>query len=278
MQAELRELKAHMVRERSAVERSAQLFGRTPSVVEANQCSVCMTLMVDACTLGCGHSGCLGCMQIALARGERKCPMCRAVHPQAIQVNVLLRDSIERMCRGDASRAAAASTARAEQADGLASAGELAAAAAAFRRAAASAPASTALAESWRERSAQPDAEAEAAAAAAPPPPPAAAGGMPMGGMPDFSQMMAQMAQMPELRGGVNMQDPAAMQAAIGATMRNPQVQSMMSQMMGGLVPPPGMAAPAAPPPSGPPSIDCRSSSRSAARPSRGSPRRAACS
>ena len=54
----------------------------TPSATEEIQCSICCYAMVDPTTLVCGHSGCLGCMHTALAKSQRRCPLCRVNQPR----------------------------------------------------------------------------------------------------------------------------------------------------------------------------------------------------
>ena len=66
-------------------------------VAKVMQCAVCLSIMIDPCTLPCGHSGCLGCLEscFSSARG-RKCPHCKdAVDIKLkLKVNITLRDSI----------------------------------------------------------------------------------------------------------------------------------------------------------------------------------------
>ena len=85
--AEIARLLAELVATKKAAERARPVAERmgiaaTPSATEDVQCPICFCAMIDPTTLVCGHSGCLGCMDTALATSQRKCPECRAVQPR----------------------------------------------------------------------------------------------------------------------------------------------------------------------------------------------------
>ena len=85
--AEIARLSAELAATKKAAERArpvAQQMGlaATPSATEDVQCPICFCAMIDPTTLVCGHSGCLGCMNTALATSQRKCPECRAMQPR----------------------------------------------------------------------------------------------------------------------------------------------------------------------------------------------------
>eukprot|EP01035_Chromulina_nebulosa_P030072 gene30072-39933_t len=66
-------------------------------VAKVMQCAVCLSIMVDPCTLPCGHSGCLGCLEKCFSSAKgRRCPHCKeAVDIKLkLKVNITLRDSI----------------------------------------------------------------------------------------------------------------------------------------------------------------------------------------
>ena len=84
--AELARMTAELDATKKAAERArpaAQQTGLavTPSATEDIQCPICFCAMIDPTALVCGHSGCLGCMDTALATSQRKCPVCRAIQP-----------------------------------------------------------------------------------------------------------------------------------------------------------------------------------------------------
>jgi ankyrin repeat protein len=116
-------------------------LARTRTAMERINCPICMDTMVDAATLSCGHSGCLGCLQANLARSSR-CPTCRAPHYGGVNVNVTLREHIDRLFKGSTERVEQITESRLSQAEQLRSARQFSAARDAFRRAAGGAPAS----------------------------------------------------------------------------------------------------------------------------------------
>lgn len=59
MRAELEQMRA----DKTASEGMGELLA-TPSAEAANNCPICLSVMVDAAALSCGHSGCLGCLQV----------------------------------------------------------------------------------------------------------------------------------------------------------------------------------------------------------------------
>ena len=112
----------------------------TPSAKESVRCPVCLAPMADAASLPCGHSGCLGCLQLAVAH-NKKCPVCRASHtPGELSINVVLCDHVERLERSNPARAAELTAARRDHAIRLLKCGLAADAMEALRRAAAGAP------------------------------------------------------------------------------------------------------------------------------------------
>ena len=83
-EAELEQHKAEIARlsaELGATKNAVAGLPATPSATEDIQCPICFCAMIDPTTLVCGHSGCLGCMDTALATSQRKCPVCRAIQP-----------------------------------------------------------------------------------------------------------------------------------------------------------------------------------------------------
>ena len=138
--AEIASMRAEIERLRAALAAATVGRGddlsRSSTAVECNKCPICFDVMVDACTLSCGHSGCLGCMQTTLLRGQNRCPTCRAEHPGALHVNVALSYNIERLYRSNKeARVEEVTAARLEHADTLLSFGQTSEAIAAFRRA-----------------------------------------------------------------------------------------------------------------------------------------------
>ena len=115
-------------------------LARTRTTLERIGCPICMDTMVDAATLACGHSGCLGCLQATLARSSR-CPTCRSPHYGGVATNVTLRDYIDRLFQGSTERIDQMTESRLAQAEQLRSARRFDAAREAFQRAAAGAPA-----------------------------------------------------------------------------------------------------------------------------------------
>ena len=55
-------------------------------------CMICLDSMEDPATLPCGHSGCKGCLERALAACGGKCPVCRTVHRGPLSTNIMLRN------------------------------------------------------------------------------------------------------------------------------------------------------------------------------------------
>ena len=95
-------------------------LARSSTVVEGNTCPICLNVMVDACTLSCGHSGCLGCLESVALRGSTRCPTCRAEHHGDLHVSVALTYNIERLYRSDQeARADEVTAARLEHAETL---------------------------------------------------------------------------------------------------------------------------------------------------------------
>ncbi|PRW57729.1 Serine threonine- kinase CTR1 [Chlorella sorokiniana] len=64
------------------------------------ECSVCLGTLDEPCTLPCGHTFCLGCIQSVLqTTARRKCPLCNAAVPfgTPLKVNVLARELVAAM-------------------------------------------------------------------------------------------------------------------------------------------------------------------------------------
>jgi glutathione S-transferase len=140
----------------AAVSPASHELAETPSAEESVRCPVCLTSMIDAASLPCGHSGCLGCLLLATAhrvKSQRKCPVCRTEvqDPAALSVNIVLRDHVERLERPNKARAAESTIARRDHAARLADRGLHSYAAAALRRAAAGAPSAELKAECERD-------------------------------------------------------------------------------------------------------------------------------
>lgn len=97
--------------------------------------------MVDPSTLGCGHSGCFGCLQASLTCSDPpgRCPTCSEQHTGSLSINFLMADIIGRRHRRDPGWQEEAAQARARQASRLEELGLLEEAADALRRAAAGA-------------------------------------------------------------------------------------------------------------------------------------------
>ena len=69
-------------------------------IAKVVECAVCLSIMTDPCTLPCGHSGCLACLERCFATsGGRKCPQCKDVVDAKLKlkVNIVLRESISIM-------------------------------------------------------------------------------------------------------------------------------------------------------------------------------------
>ena len=115
-----------------------------------SSCMVCLSPMVDPATLGCGHSACIGCLQMVTVQQHcdcpnpacnpaavTRCPLCREPHEGPMAVNTVLRSLFEQLRRTDESWPAEALEARTQQAKVLVSNGRVEEARQAYRRAAA---------------------------------------------------------------------------------------------------------------------------------------------
>ena len=69
------------------------------------ECPVCLEQMEDPVTLGCGHSGCKGCLKEALkaSAGGRLCPVCRTLHRGQLNTNIALQ-RLAQKCAKDRQR------------------------------------------------------------------------------------------------------------------------------------------------------------------------------
>ncbi|KAI2668951.1 Bifunctional apoptosis regulator [Labeo rohita] len=71
-------------------------------------CHCCYQVLVDPTTLTCGHSFCRHCLAnwwaSALPRVRTDCPECRAVWTDFPKVNILLRDTVEKLFPAEVSR------------------------------------------------------------------------------------------------------------------------------------------------------------------------------
>ena len=64
---------------------------------ETQRCPICIDPMVLPATLGCGHSGCRGCLMRINEddQGGRQCPTCREVHKGPLVVNISMKAILE---------------------------------------------------------------------------------------------------------------------------------------------------------------------------------------
>ena len=59
-------------------------------------CAVCLSILVDPCSLACGHSFCAICLEGILAHAPPRCPSCRA-RAQKTAANIQLRALVQQL-------------------------------------------------------------------------------------------------------------------------------------------------------------------------------------